>query len=156
MSFDLVSYVNKRKNHTVIDLSNKGIQEIPPGLFDHCFLLKQLDLSNNQLAFLPPKLLNHCPNLKWLDMSSNEIRFIPLDFLENCKKLEHLNLGSNRIRILPPRFLENCKKLNFLNLTDNPSLYEITLPNHLNKISFNLLVDHPDRIFFYESLKGRL
>ena len=171
----LMAFVEKRKNQETIDLPNKGIEEIPEGLFDNCpnlewlflnhnqiqalpptFLdqcpnLTGLYLDNNQIQALPPTFLERCPNLKWLYLDNNQIQALPPKFLGQCPNLEKLNLNNNQIQALPPTFLGQCPKLEWLWLYNNP-LRSISLPSHLDGIE--LRVNHNIQVTYYEP-RGR-
>ena len=60
----LIAFVEERKDWEEIDLSNRGIDEIPEGLFDNCPNLRVLCLYDNQIQALPPTFLEQCPKLR--------------------------------------------------------------------------------------------
>jgi hypothetical protein len=88
----------KKRNQTSLDLSNKGLSELPPeiGLLK---ALKTLDLTNNNLASLPAEI-GQLSELSDLNLSHNSIRVLPPE-IWNLKKLNSLQFSNNQIGTLP-------------------------------------------------------
>ncbi|KCZ80443.1 hypothetical protein H312_02167 [Anncaliia algerae PRA339] len=98
-----------------LDLSNQGLRNISPEIFEHTFIrelnldgnqikeipseiskleyLEIISASNNKLWRLPPEICK-CKNLKTLDLSDNHLSSIPLE-LGNLYQIEHLDLDKN-------------------------------------------------------------
>lgn len=82
-----------------LDLSNKGITELPDELGD-LSQLEEIDLSYNNIKQLPDSLFR-LTNLKTILMTRNELETIPAAIGE-LKKLERLDISYNKLSFLPP------------------------------------------------------
>jgi Leucine-rich repeat (LRR) protein len=107
----------KRWHHKTLDLSGRGLRELPPGigqltavttlnisnnrLAELCQLtsLQQLIAGNNQLAELPTRI-GRLKRLRKLDISNNKITALPAG-LAAIAQLSELNLRSNLIVEFP-------------------------------------------------------
>jgi len=98
-----------------INLSNKGLKEIPPEIFG-CRNLKKLNLSHNQIKVIPQELAK-LKSLRNLDLSCNQIQNL---YAKNFDfpHLEVLVLNNNRIRHLP-RQIQKLSTLKKLSLAGN-------------------------------------
>lgn len=138
---DILQFIQRVKESkaTAIDLSNKGITELPDEI---CELLwvKSIDLSYNNLTELPAKFSN-LENLEKLYLLRNNILKLPSGF-GNLSKLKTLDISYNPISRLPrevgfiynlefldasycdlkilPLELNNLYCLKHLNLEENP------------------------------------
>ncbi|MEO1396580.1 MAG: COR domain-containing protein [Cyanobacteria bacterium J06634_5] len=88
----------RREKVSELDLSDKGLTELPVELFQ-LQNLTQLDLSSNQLTSVP-KELGQLQNLIQLNLSSNQLTSVPkeLGWLQN---LTQLRLYRNRLTSVP-------------------------------------------------------
>ena len=85
---------------TFLNLSNRGITELPPEI-EELTKLTALDLSYNQLNKLPATF-GKLTNLSgWLDLGYNQFSDFPKPVIK-LKSLEGLALGGNQLTILPP------------------------------------------------------
>jgi|SRR5919199_711144 internalin A len=101
---------------TQLDLSRKGITELPPEIGE-LTNLTYLDLYNNYLTKLPPQI-GQLINLTRLDISFNYLRNLPPQ-IGRLNQLTQLQIGSNQLRLLPPEMVK-LTKLTELNLRGNP------------------------------------
>lgn len=83
---------------TCLDLSAKGLSEIPAEVFKHK-QLRILLLSGNQITNIPDAIGN-LKELTVLSLGENLITTIP-DAIGNLKKLKRINLSDNPIETLP-------------------------------------------------------
>jgi internalin A len=110
-----------RKGWTKLDLSGKGITELPNEI-GQLANLQKLDLSHNQLTLLPesigqltnlqkldlkanrlislPDSLGQLTNLQWLNLSGNQLTSLP-ESLGQFANLQSLSVGSNRLTLMP-------------------------------------------------------
>ena len=108
------------KNASRLDLSHKGLTEIPEFVF-HCRNLQYLNLSHNKLKDIPVNI-SDLKRLQVLDLSNNFIRHI-LSRTFDLQSLQILNLNHNQLRGLPKQIekLTRLKKL-FVNANQLDSL----------------------------------
>ena len=106
----------KASGTTRLDLSSKGITNLPPELFQ-LVNLKELDLKYNQFTVLPPELFQ-LNSLTTLDLSNNQLMRLPPE-IGKLTKMKALDLSNNQLAALPS---EICKLRNLqqLLLWDNP------------------------------------
>jgi len=124
--------------HNRLDLSSKGLTEIPPELgmltnlqvlwLDRNQLselpaeigmltnLQHLVLSTNNLAYIPAEI-GMLTNLQQLDLSTNNLAYIPAE-LGMLTNLQELWLGGNHLTQIPPE-LFTLTNLQSLNLDNN-------------------------------------
>lgn len=100
---------------TSLDLSNKGLTEIPNEIFD-CLNLKKLFLSNNNLTQIPKKI-DLLSKLEILDISKNNLKQLHAG-LFNLKYLKTLVLSRNQIKSIPKQ-IKDLKYLKILILNHN-------------------------------------
>lgn len=141
------------KKASKIDLSNKGLTEIPVFIFS-CKNLRSLNLSNNRISSLPVEL-SYLKNLRNLDLSNNRITQLQAKIFD-LKKLELLNLNQNLIKRIPRQIgqLAVLKKLllNRNQLTDLPTeLGRLKQLTHLG-IANNKITFLPEAVFQLEQL----
>ena len=86
-----------------IDLSGKGLTELPPEI-GQLTRLTRLDLSNNQLTALPPEI-GQLTNLQSLDLSNNQLTTLPSE-ISRLINLRWLRLNHNELAMLPPEILQ--------------------------------------------------
>jgi internalin A len=111
----------EREGWTDLDLSGKGIKEIPPEIAQLANL-QRLDLSNNQINIIPdtiaqivslktlilwgneiselPESITQLFNLYRLDLGINQIKTIP-SWISKLINLQKLSLHSNKVSIIP-------------------------------------------------------
>lgn len=89
------------EGYTWLDLSDMGLREIPPEVweFEH---LTQLDLNDNRIAVLPPDIAR-LTNLERLSLDGNRLEALPPEIGE-LSHLQWLDLDNNRLTALPPEF----------------------------------------------------
>ena len=127
-----------KEEWTSLDLSNQGLTELPPEIWELTNLtalrlrynqfttlppnitnltnLTHLDLGGNQLSTFPPEIGN-LTNLTWLFLKDNRLVTLPPE-LWHLTNLTRLELGNNQLIILPPEIGE-LKNLTRLNLEEN-------------------------------------
>ena len=162
---------------TSLDLSNKGLTELPPeiGKLTH---LKNLNLINNHLTTLPPEIgnlgslenlrlgqnrISQLPEefrqliqLKHLDLVSNQLTVFPHE-LTSLINLTNLFLSANRLITIPPD-IKNLTKLRTLYLDSNqictlpPEIGELKSVEYLILVA-NQLASLPDEITKLSKLK---
>ncbi|MGD9994472.1 MAG: leucine-rich repeat domain-containing protein [Salinivirgaceae bacterium] len=129
---DLLSFLQRSKagKVTELDLSNKGIEELPLEIGE-ITTLKTLNLSFNSLKELPSTICNLI-NLEKLYLTRNSISRLPIG-IGNLSKLKHLDISYNPLGKIPREFGLFC------NLeTLDASFCELkTLPVELTNL-FNL------------------
>jgi internalin A len=91
-----------RKGGSQLDLSNRGIGQIPETVFA-LEDLEMLDLSGNQLTEIP-EAIGNLSQLRTLDLSNNRLTALPLA-LTNLAKLSRLKLAGNPGLEIPPELL---------------------------------------------------
>ncbi len=103
-----------KKANTKLDLSNKGLRDLPVSIRDsYC---KYVNLSENHFSEIPRVVIDII-NLTKLDLSKNEISEIPHE-LSKLINLEKLDLSSNKIKQLPET-ISQLAKLRSLRLNNN-------------------------------------
>ncbi|MEQ9485810.1 leucine-rich repeat domain-containing protein [Coleofasciculus sp. F4-SAH-05] len=118
---ELVEIIDKaaREGVTQLDLSGKGITEIPECI-GQLTNLKWLYLSKNKITNIP-KCIGQLNNLKWLFLDGNKITNIH-DLTGQLNNLKWLFLGGNQITEIPECIaqLTNLQKLDLDNNPLNP------------------------------------
>ncbi len=99
-----------------LDLSNKGIDKLPPYVLDNTSL-EELDISANKLTGALPAEIRRLKNLKVLDASDNKMTGVPAE-IGQLEKLEVLDLSNNQLTGLPYE-MGNLKSLKTLDLSGN-------------------------------------
>lgn len=122
---------------TKLDLSGKGLSELPDDLHKHLPNLSILFLSDNHFAELPP-VIGKCPKLqmvafknnnmksihpqalqpqlRWLILTNNQLTELPSN-IGHCG-LQKLMLSGNKLKKLPSS-LSNCSNLELIRLASN-------------------------------------
>ncbi|MDA3893981.1 MAG: leucine-rich repeat domain-containing protein [Salinivirgaceae bacterium] len=97
---DVLQFIqrSRHKNANEIDLSNKGITELPEELGD-LTTLKTLNLSYNNISILPASIIK-LVNLKSLFLTRNKISKLPIG-ISNLDKLELLDVSYNPLLKIP-------------------------------------------------------
>ena len=146
-ALERIQEIQARNDTTLLDLTNCGLVELPPGIWQltklrvlllgqnnlvalpaHIQLLSELeilDLSHNHLAYLPEQI-GQLKQIKSLNMTNNELYEVPLE-LANCPDLNFLFLGSNNITSLP----DSIGNLKALHIEANPIAELPPSINHL-------------------------
>lgn len=99
-----------------LDLSNKGLKQVPMETFDNIGV-QYLDLSNNDISGSIPAEIREMVNLEILDLSNNRMTGLPAE-IGQLRFLRVLNLANNNLTGLPYE-LGNLKNLQVLNLSGN-------------------------------------
>ncbi len=138
-----------------IDLSNKGLTEIPHEILK-CKNLKKLNLSHNKIKDIP-KELSRLKYLVNLNLSYNEISSLWSKFFD-LTNLEVLILNHNNLKTLPQQ-LEKLSRLKKLGLSGNKFEVIPEKLSSLNNLQFldianNKLLQFPLEIFSLTELKG--
>jgi internalin A len=105
----------EREGWTELDLSGKGIKEIPPEI-SNLANLTTLNLSRNQITSIPDAI-TQLSNLTTLNLSRNQITSIP-DAIANLANLTRLDLDNNQITQIPDA-IANLSNLTLLDLSYN-------------------------------------
>lgn len=102
---------------TEIDLSNSGLSELPPVLFEvELPKMRSLNLSNNYIQYLP-KTIGQLKQLEHLNLNHNRLEQLPSGF-KNLENLFELKLTNNKFRNFPEA-LYPLKKLGRLFMASN-------------------------------------
>ncbi|PWB38554.1 MAG: hypothetical protein C3F02_03460 [Parcubacteria group bacterium] len=101
---------------TKLDLSHRGLNQVPMDTFDQ-IQIQELDLSDNNLTGAIPAEVRHLSNLEILNLSNNQLTGVPAE-VGQLSRLRILDLANNKLTGLPYE-LGNLKKLEVLNLSGN-------------------------------------
>ena len=116
-----------KKTHSLslssLDVSQMGIEEIPPALYN-LEQLEHLYMEGNKIAFLPEAFFHALPKLMWLDLRNNSLTEIPCA-VQLLTQLSTLLLEGNALKKLPVE-IGLLPKLNGLSLKGNPLQYPPT------------------------------
>jgi len=113
-----------KEGWTELDLSDKGLTELPPQI-GRLTKLEKLDLSSsydaeeknkNQLTALPPEI-GQLTSLQSLDLRRNQLTALPPEIVQ-LTSLQSLDLGDNGLTALPPEIVQ-LTSLQSLGLWDN-------------------------------------
>jgi len=131
---ELIKIIDKaaREGATTLDLSGKGITEIPECI-GQLTNLQQLSFADNQITEIP-EFIGHLSNLKKLIIGKNEITEIP-GCITQLTNLNFLGLGENQITNIP-KFIGQLNNLQVLNLWKNKITEISECVGQLNKIYF--------------------
>ena len=88
----------RRRGATSLDLSGKGLTQLPKAL-GQLTQLQELDLSGNQLTAVP-EALGQLTQLQKLDLSYNQLTAVP-EALGQLTQLQELNLSGNQLTAVP-------------------------------------------------------
>jgi len=122
----------------VLDLSNRGLTEVPMSTFSQTNL-RTLDLSGNRLVSVQAEV-RHLSELRVLDLSDNILTNVPAE-LGQLSKLEILDLSGNKLTGLPYE-LGNLKNLKTLDLRGNAyATADLAIIKQGLPSSANILVD---------------
>ena len=100
---------------TRLDLSDRGLTEVPREVFDHADTLEYLDLAGNALIALPPEMAR-LTRLRALFCSGNAFARLP-PVLGACAALSQVGFRGCGLREIPAESLP--PNLRWLTLTDN-------------------------------------
>ncbi len=110
-----IAAAQKSSYHVSLDLSQKGLKEVPPEVWE-IPNISSLDLSGNRLTEIPPEIA--ClENLTSLRLSDNRLESLPPE-IGSLPRLSVLEVTGNRLTALPPE-IGNLTALTILNLSDN-------------------------------------
>jgi len=143
-----------RDGRTELDLSNRGIESLPPEI-GKLTKLTVLDLSYNQLTSLPPEL-EKITKLTELHLSGNQLSSIPKG-IGKLANLKLLYLSNNQLTSLPPEIgeLANLRALDLVSneLTSVPK--ELSHLKNLTKLNIRLnpLTSIPNELGQLRNLK---
>lgn len=99
-----------------LDLSNKGLENVPSSVFSKNDL-EELDLSGNRLTGALPGEIRFLQRLRVLNVNGNDLTGVPAE-IGQLSSLLTLDLSKNRLTGLPME-LGNLKNLHTLNLRGN-------------------------------------
>jgi len=86
----------------VLNLSNKGIQSLPVGVFDGLTALRDLRLDGNKLTSLPVGVFNGLPAIVSLRLDSNALTSLPAGVFDGLTALKVLYLqGNGKLSCVP-------------------------------------------------------
>lgn len=122
-SFVEVSLLNEEG--TLLDLSNKGLKQIPTDTFSKTNVVR-LDVSNNEISGSIQAEIRNLYRLKELNASHNRMTGLPAE-IGQLSELEVLDVSYNDLTGLPHE-LANLKNLKQLDLRgNNPSEYDLEI-----------------------------
>jgi Leucine-rich repeat (LRR) protein len=122
-----------------INLSNRGLSEVPKDILDDPSV-KKLDVSGNNLTGALPAEIRMLSNLEILDASDNNLTGIPAE-IGQLSKLTSADFSNNDISGLPLE-IGNLSNLETLDLRGNPNVSEYDLGLIQPKIpNANILTD---------------
>lgn len=113
---NVVADTTESVNRITLDLSEKGLTEVPQYFFNRVEI-EVLDLSNNNLTGALQAEVRHLENLKVLDLSNNQFTGVPAE-IGQLQKLEVLDLSDNNLTGLPHE-LGNLTNLKLLDISGN-------------------------------------
>ncbi|MEL6657406.1 MAG: hypothetical protein AAFP77_24025 [Bacteroidota bacterium] len=119
---------------TILNLSNQGLEVIPPEVFQHA-QLEALFLEHNKLHEIPPEI-RHLQHLKTLRFHYNAIDRLPSEIGE-LQALEVIQIRGNKLSEFPTALLE-LPRLQHLYIGDNSFSQ---LPSSIGNISSLLFLD---------------
>ena len=127
---ELLEIINQaaRDGRTNLDLSGKGISELPDEI-GQLANLQILDLRNNQLKTVPESL-GQLANLQELYLYNNQLKTVP-DSLGQLANLQELYLFSNQLKTVPES-LGRLANLQWLDLDNNQLT---TVPDSLGQLA---------------------
>ncbi|MEL6553519.1 MAG: COR domain-containing protein [Cyanobacteria bacterium J06621_11] len=128
--WNLASVLEKARKEeaTELDLSERGLTELPAELFQ-IKSLKVLNLSGNQLTTLPNEI-GQLNNLSELNLSGNQLTTLPQE-ISQLNNLLGLYLHGNQLTMLPQE-ISQLNNLSKLNLFDNQLT---TLPQEIGQLT---------------------
>ncbi len=124
--------VERRKNGTIVDLSNKGLDSFPKEILSNTSITT-LILSNNNIKTLPSEI-GRLTNLRELYLDNNQLEGALVGEVRHMSKLEILDAHNNNMTGIPAE-IGQLKHLVTLNLADNKI---DTMPDEIRNISENL------------------
>ncbi len=135
------------------NLSDRGLTELPQGIFQNVTSLVEINLSNNNLAQLPQGIFDSLTRLTFLKLYFNQLTQLPQGIFHTLTSLTSLTLGFNQLTKLPQSIFDTLTNLTYLDLGFNqltqlqPGIFN-TL-TRLTYLSFysNKLTQLPQGIF---------
>ncbi len=100
----------------VLDLSNKGLTQVPMDIFSRVNLV-ELNLSGNNFTGALPAEVRKLQNLQVLNLSGSNFTGVPAE-IGQLRKLRILDLSNNKITGLPNE-LGNLTQLETFNISGN-------------------------------------
>lgn len=116
---------SEKSSGKTLDLSNKGLSEVPKETLDDSSVIV-LNVSRNNLTGSLPAEIRKITNLEILNASDNIMTGIPAE-IGQLSKLRTANFANNKISGLPLE-IGNLKNLETLDLRGNPNVsqYDIS------------------------------
>jgi Leucine-rich repeat (LRR) protein len=105
----------QESNATLLDLSNLGLTEVPPQVWQ-LTQLEELHLNINHISELPPEIGN-LTNLRFLMLTQNQLHTLPPE-IGQLQQLQILHVNVNRLITVPPE-IGQLQQLQLLNLSIN-------------------------------------
>ena len=134
--------IDELRNLTILDLTDKELDEIPDCISE-LKNLKKLYLGYNKFSEIPQCVFK-LENLKYLGCSGNKLSQIPLN-ISKLTKLEYLGLRNNKIKEIPDEICE-MSSLKVIQLLLNPI-------KEVSEKVYKLVVD--DRMYLDPTVKIR-
>ncbi|XP_025199329.1 carboxypeptidase N subunit 2-like [Melanaphis sacchari] len=115
------------KNLQVLDLSNTGISDFPPGMFSQLFNVQTLYLNGNKFQNIPMEIrTNRNMSLAYLNMNANPISNLDSESFVGLDQLQELVIsGMPNLTDIGYSTFAPLKKLVILHMSYNPSLSNI-------------------------------
>jgi internalin A len=105
-----------REGRTELDLSSKGLTELPPQI-GQLIQLQSLNLRYNKLPVLPSEI-GQLTQLHSLDLRNNQLTVLPSE-IGQMTYLQSLDVSYNKLTALPPE-IDQLTQLQSLSLRGNP------------------------------------
>ncbi|DBA03352.1 TPA: hypothetical protein N0F65_004629, partial [Lagenidium giganteum] len=102
----------------IVNLSHNNLRSFPPEVFPHLFAVRSLDLSNNALTALPVTI-GEARDLNVLDIRANHLTELP-ESIKLLGQLKVLHVAFNQLEVFGvPDYCAGLKSLEELNLSGN-------------------------------------
>lgn len=124
--------VERKKNGTIVDLSDSGLTEFPKEILSN-ISITTLILSNNSIKTLPSEI-GRLVNLKELYLDNNKLEGALVGEIRHMSKLEVLDVHNNNMTGIPAE-IGQLRRLTMLDFSGNTI---DTMPDEVRNISGNL------------------